>query len=340
MSQRLTTHKRVLHAGFAELASADADQMGAVLGALYHPDAEFRGSHPINEINGIPAMLEKVWLPLKHALPDMERRDDIFVAGEFENQDMVCALGHLTGTFVNPWLDIPPTGKTVTIRYGEVNIMKGDKIIQTTMLLDVLDVIRQSGYWPLPPSMGQEMRWLPPFTNDGVRLNSTDPEGGAEALKFMREMQVILGQYNEPHHNTRQGLAEMPQKDYWHEKFMWYGPCGIGTTRGIEGFIDGHQLPFRIAFPNRTGGHHYVRVGDGPYTVTGGWPGSVKAFHTGGGFLGTSPTGREVTMRVMDFYLEHEGKLRENWVPIDILDLLMQMDIDLLARMRQQHPLG
>ena len=117
-------------------------------------------------------------------------------------------------------------------------------------------------------------------------------------------------------------------------------PCGIGTTRGIEGFIDGHQMLFRIAFPNRTGGHHYVRVGDGPYTVTGGWPGSVKAFHTGGGFTGTSPTGREVTMRVMDFYLEHEGKLRENWVPIDILDLLMQMDIDLLARMRQQHPVG
>jgi len=40
----------------------------------------------------------------------------------------------------------------------------------------------------------------------------------------------------------------------------------------------------------------------------------------------------------MDFYLEHEGKLRENWVPIDILDLLMQMDIDILARMRLQHP--
>ena len=59
MSQRLTTHKRVLHAGFAELASADADQMGAVLGALYHPDAEFRGSHPINELSRHPGDARK-----------------------------------------------------------------------------------------------------------------------------------------------------------------------------------------------------------------------------------------------------------------------------------------
>lgn len=338
MSQQLTTHKRVLHDGFRALAEAAPADLLSHLENLYHPDAEWRGSHPINELQGVQAILEHVWQPLKAAFPDLERRDDIVVAGVFEGADMVASVGHLTGTFVAPWLDIPPTGKTISIRYGEVNKMQGDRIVQTTMLLDVLDVIRQSGYWPLPPSMGLETRWLAPFTGDGVRLDHTDLEQGAQSMAFMREMQEILGQYNQPHHNTREGLMEMPQKDYWHERFMWYGPSGIGTTRGIQGFVDQHQLPFRIAFPNRTGAHHYIRIGDGPYSVTGGWPGSVKAMHTGGNFLGTSPTGRQVQMRVMDFYLEHEGKLRENWVPIDILDLLMQMDIDILARMRLQHP--
>jgi hypothetical protein len=38
-------------------------------------------------------------------------------------------------------------------------------------------------------------------------------------------------------------------------------------------------------------------------------------------------------MRVMDFYLHHEGLIRENWVPLDILDLLLQMGVDVLARM-------
>ena len=39
-------------------------------------------------------------------------------------------------------------------------------------------------------------------------------------------------------------------------------------------------------------------------------------------------------MRVMDFYLHHEGLIRENWVPLDILDVLMQMGIDVIGRMQ------
>ena len=39
-------------------------------------------------------------------------------------------------------------------------------------------------------------------------------------------------------------------------------------------------------------------------------------------------------MRVMDFYLHHEGLIRENWIPIDILHLLLQMGVDVFARTR------
>lgn len=336
MSQQLTTYKRVLHDGFRKLAEASSEELKLHLINLYHADAQWRGSHPINELSGIDQILESVWLPLKRALPDLERRDDIMVAGEFEGQALIASCGHLIGTFTNDWLGIPATGKTLSIRYGQVDRMQGDRIIETTMILDVLDVIRQSGYWPLPPSMGLEAQWDAPFTQDGVRLDSTDPERGAQAMAFMREMQRVLGEYDDTLDKSRDGLINMPQKDYWHDKFMWYGPCGIGTTRGLEGFVDGHQLPFRLAFPNRDGGNHYIRIGDGPYSVTGGWP-SVYGNHLGGNWLGTSPTGRRIEMRVMDFYLEHEGKLRENWVPIDMLHVLLQMDIDILARMRLQH---
>jgi hypothetical protein len=89
----------------------------------------------------------------------------------------------------------------------------------------------------------------------------------------------------------------------------------------------------------RVGGGHYIRIGDGPYSVTGGWP-SVFAMHSGGDFLGVGPTGRPVTMRVMDFYLHHEGLIRENWVPLDILDLLRQMGVDVLARMESHFRRG
>jgi predicted ester cyclase len=50
--------------------------------------------------------------------------------------------------------------------------------------------------------------------------------------------------------------------------------------------------------------------------------------------MGLPPTGRDVTMRVMDFYLHHEELIRENWVPIDLIDLLLQMGVDVFARMQ------
>lgn len=67
--------------------------------------------------------------------------------------------------------------------------------------------------------------------------------------------------------------------------------------------------------------------------MTGGWP-IVAACHAGGNFLGTTRTDRDVTMRVMDFYFHHEGLIRENWVPLDIIHLLKQMDVDVFARLQ------
>ena len=59
------------------------------------------------------------------------------------------------------------------------------------------------------------------------------------------------------------------------------------------------------------------------------------ATHGGPGWLGLAPTGAEVKMRVMDFYALHEGKIRENWVPIDVAHIMSQMGRDVLAEARE-----
>jgi hypothetical protein len=41
-------------------------------------------------------------------------------------------------------------------------------------------------------------------------------------------------------------------------------------------------------------------------------------------------------MRVMDFYAADQGLIRENWVPIDLINVLLQMDIVVLARVRSR----
>ena len=68
--------------------------------------------------------------------------------------------------------------------------------------------------------------------------------------------------------NIRYNLInDHEQKKYWHPKMMWFGPSGVGTARGLRGFVDHHQLPFRLTFKERdynTIGH-YVEIGDGNY---------------------------------------------------------------------------
>ncbi|HEV7254059.1 MAG TPA: ester cyclase [Mesorhizobium sp.] len=194
--------------------------------------------------------------------------------------------------------------------------------------------MRQAGVWPVPASLGVEEQWPAPLTGDGIVLEGQDPATSVQSLAQTLAMQKTLGDHDDARGTGREGLLTMPQKEHWHSRMMWYGPAGIGTARGLAGFVDCHQLPFRQAFPNRKGGNHYARFGDGPYSATAGWP-SVRAVHSGGGFMGMGPTGRPVEMRVMDFYLHHEGLIRENWVPLDIIHLLKQMDVDVFERMRR-----
>lgn len=339
-------NKRALKSTMDAIAGGGAAALEANLAKAYHADASWRGSHPWNELQGIGALAQEFWAPLHHAFPDIERRDDILIGGAYEGREYVGAVGHLAGSFKRDWLGLPASGKTIYLRYGEFHQMSAGKIVQSSVLLDVLDFIRQAGFWPLSPSLGLEAKWAGPFSGDGVVLQSQDAVTSAASLKLTLDMQATLGAYDDSQNLGREGLLNMPQRQYWHPRMMWYGPSGIGTTRGLDGFVDGHQLPFRLAFPNlpnqaktgarpKDGKSHYVRIGDGKYSATGGWP-SRYLNHLGAGWLGLPATGRAVTMRVMDFYLADEGLIRENWVPIDILNVLLQMDLDLLAKVRAQ----
>lgn len=302
---------------------------------LYHPNAHWRGSHPLNEIHTSEAIKSQVWQPLKVSFPDLEKRDLLVLSGDYEGRSYIANVSHYCGTFVDNWLGIPASGKTIYLRAGEVHQIEGDKIIQSTVLFDILDVMRQVGYYPLPPSLGAEQLWQAPIHGNRQSLNSNpDIEQSQKSLTLTLAMHQSLSDYDDTLDNSREGYLNMPQKQFWHPKMMWYGPCGIGTARGLSGFVDHHQRPFRIAFPNRIGTGHYVRIGDGNFSVTGGWP-SVRGNHLGDSWLGIHATGKTIDMRVMDFYYIDQGLIRENWVPIDIIDICLQMGIDLFVRMHQ-----
>ena len=92
-------------------ADFDTSTVRAALAELFVPEATMHLCHPFGTLKGADAFLDVCLSPLYAAFPDLERRDKILLAGTTpEGQDWIGAMGNYIGTFLSPFLDIPPTG--------------------------------------------------------------------------------------------------------------------------------------------------------------------------------------------------------------------------------------
>ncbi len=119
---------------------------------------------------------------------------------------------------------------------------------------------------------------------------------------------------------------------------MWYGPSGIGTTRGLKKKKKNHQVPFITAFPDRgitekQGEDHFTQIGEGNYSCDFGFP-AMYGTHTGDGWLGLKATGKRITLRVVDYWRREGDHLKENWVFIDMPHVLKQLGIDVFKELK------
>lgn len=320
-------NKRTVASNLGNLISAPPGSLRDAAEAAYSSEARLRAFHPVNDASGAANIVDVLWGPLRDAFPDIERHDQIVVAGSYQGKDFVCLMSFLQGTFETDWLGIPASGGVTTLRCCEINEVEDGVIVQSHVLIDTLDVMRQAGFLAVAPSLGAETPWSSPATGDGAKLDVCDHERGRECLKIVKAMHAGLGLFD------GQDLKSMDHARYWTTDFLWYGPSGIGTTKGLAGFEAHHQIPFLRAFPDRHVDKHIANIHDGDYVVTGGWP-SVVATHTGPDWLGVGPTGNPIGFRVMDFYRLEGELIAENWVPIDIVDVLRQMGVDVFARVR------
>ena len=333
-SLRHARNKRLV-AEFLE-SMASSDRMVA-LRQYCHADCRFEVFHPFNTLVGVEAAEAAFWKPLKTSFPNHEHRIAYTIAGEYEGRDMVSSWGHLMGTFDEPWIGIPPTGGLTFLRFGFAAIVRDGKIAKAYVLLDIIDVMRQAGYYPLREMPGTAEAWPFPPQDTGATALAHDHARGEKTLRIVREMQAGLPK---PDEIKLLAVRAGNHSPHWHENMNWYGPAGIGSGRGLRGFRDVHGSLFLQAFPDRGGWPrvagglqdapgHYMRLGDGRYACTGGWP-SLRGTHLGGEWLGLPPTGRKVEMRVADWYrLDDTDKIIDNWVMMDIPHILHQMGLDL-----------
>ena len=298
---------------------------------LIASDAVWDISDPVNRLSGRAAILDGFVHPVRSALTDVHRRDEIVIGGQNirdEGGYWVVILTHYVATFSGPLFGLMPSGMLAFLRAGEFYRVDGDQITQARIIVDLPDLARQSGRNPFRPMLGTEMLFPGPATHDGVCPATGD--GGA-SLDLVQGMLGDLHVYD-PETGASQGQTGSDGR--WHDQMLWYGPGGIGSTYRWEGFVDDHRAAFLTAFPDRKGGNHYCRIGDGNYAAVSGWP-SMTMTHRGD-YLGVPATNLPLTLRVMDFYRcdfsGPRGKIAENWVCLDYVDLFRQMGVDLIAR--------
>ncbi len=282
-------------------------------------------AHPVNAFSSADELRQSFLAPLHHAVHGIRAHPLVAVQSSYGDQCWEVGTGYWSGTHVSPLFQIPPTGRPVFIRYTEMLRQHNGVVEEWYLIPDFLDVMIQSGVYPLRDSLGAAGRVLPPVTGDGL-YPAGDVEG-KETSKLVLEMLDELGRYD------GHSLESMNLARFWDPSFLWYGPAGIGTTRGISGFREHHQGPFLRGFPDRVVDHHQATVAAGRYAGTGGWP-HMHATHSGDGWLGLTATGKSLELRVMDIWRRDGEHLVENWVGIDVIHMLAQMGLDVFEQMQ------
>lgn len=318
--------KAVVRALYADLATATPDTVADVLGQHTVPGWHWRGVHPFYEKHGAHIVAAEFYAPLLTSLTRIQRREDIFFAGQNSVGDgiWVVSMGHLMGLFDEIWLGIRPTRKLTMLRYCEFNRIEGGKITETMLHLDIPHLMVQAGQNPFGPQTAANLVQPGPLTHDGLLHDLQPPEVGEATLAAINAMISDLGTW----------ALGLPLEDElrrtWHEDMLWWGPTGIGATYSIERYAKQHSGPFRAAFYDRSGTGHVARLAEGHYGGFFGWP-NFTAKHSGG-MMGMPANDMDAEFRVIDIYRRDGDKLAENWIFIDLLHWLAQQGDDVLRR--------
>ena len=314
----------------AAFDKAPEDRLTDVLKAHTTPEYHWRGMHPFYEKNGAEAVTNEFWKPLRKSLTGMQRREDIFFAGQniYHDREQVwtCSMGHFMGLFDQEWLSIPATRKMAFLPYAEFHRIEDGKIAESALFIDIIRIMQQAGLDPIPTQTAAAIIQPGPQTHDGIQIEPTDPAEAQKTLELLEEMIADLSALNVS--GNDRCSPDLLAKT-WHDDMIWYGPAGIGATYTIRRYQEQHQYPFRESLTDKKFLGHVTRLAEGNYAGWFGWPNLTNRNH--GGFLGLPESDINAKMRVVDIYRRDGDKLAENWVFIDILYYLYQHGVDLLA---------
>ena len=336
--------KRIVRSYFEEMEACAPEDCAAVLKKYTGEDYLFRGVYPFEEQYSAEAVAEVLWTPLKKALSHMQRRMDIFMAGnnKYGNQEIwVLSTGNFMGLFDCDWLGIRHTRKLNCLRYAEFNCVENGKITKTTLHVDILGFMQMAGVNPIPPETGKFFVYPGPRMHNGLLFEDAPEEEGRKTMRLIDRLCGEEPDYVDPREedtNDYTGLNEgqigyiKKCRKYFADDMIWFGPCGIGASYTLPRYTRQHATPFDQGLAEYKFNGHLVRVAEGEFGGFFGWANLTNT--PTGGYLGMTGSNKPVDMRVVDVYWRRDDRLCENWVYIDHLYWYKQQGLDLLERTR------
>jgi len=317
---------------YTALNAADPASVTSILKSLLTPDFQWYGVYPFDEQHGPEAVAEAFWNPFLNSWKNVQRRQDVFLAGtsEIDQTEWVISMGHLMGLLDQDWLGMRATRKLAFLRYADFYCVQEGQLVRGAFFCDLIGVMHQLGISPLPLQTGASFLYPGPRTHDGLLFEDHDNGESEKTLALVNRMITDLTALNI-------SGDDLPPPEYlartWHEDMIWYGPAGIGATYTIPRYQEQHQYPFRTGLRGKRFNGHLCRLAEGNYAGFFGWPNLTNT--AVGGFLGLPASDRAADMRVVDIYRREGDKLAENWVLIDLPWWLKQQGVDILKRTEQ-----
>lgn len=321
--------KRLVREYYDAVEKAHPEEMEKVLAQFVSDDYNWKGVYPFREQNGIKAVADVFWTPLKKSLKHMQRRMDIFLGGENEiaGDRWVMSMGQFMGLFDEDFLGIRHTRKMQHLRYAEFNCVENGKITKTGLFVDLIGFMMEAGVNPMPPQTGQFFVYPGPRDHNGLLFEDAPAEEGVKTLELVNKMVDDLDELNK---SGSMGCPPEVLERAWAKDMIWYGPGGIGASYTIPRYQEQHQLPFRNNLKGKTFHGHVCRFAEGNFACFFGWPNLTNT--PIGGFLGMPGGEIPSDMQVVDVYYRKGDKLSENWVFIDLPYWLKQQGLDVLKR--------
>lgn len=317
--------KRLVLDYFEEMERCTPDEAAKVLKKYTADSYTWEGPFPFLDQEGVDAVAEVFWKPLKESMKYMQRRQDVFMAGTAtDGKEWVMSMGWFMGLYDEELLNIPVTCKMHHLQYAEYSCVEDGKITHTAMFVDLIGFMREAELNPLPPETGHYFIYPGPRDHNGLMFEDAPYEKAEKSFKVVDDMIKDLIALNSGNETPRDLL-----KKSWHDDMIWYGPAGIGASYSIPRYQMQNQMPFRKQLIDKAADEINAYFAEGDFVC---FYASMSATATGG-WLGLPSSGRSGKMRGdIDIYYIKDGKISENWCFIDIPYYLNDLGLNIFER--------